>query len=198
MNNMFDVTCVIFAGGKSSRMGEDKSLLPFGEFSTLIEFQVDKLSKIFSNIYISCKNKNKFKNLFNNKNVEFIEDTINKDIFAPTAGFVSVYDTLKVNKFFVLSVDSPFVNFKEIIAMLESDTDEVDATIAKTPFGLQAMCGIYHRSLEKKFIKMLNDNKHKLGHLLKSSNVMYIDFEDDKSFLNLNNPQEYQEALKLI
>jgi len=195
---MLDTPCIIFAGGKSSRMGKDKSLLAFGKFSTLIEFQVDKLSKIFSKIYISCKDKNKFNNLFTNKNIEFIEDKIDKKLFAPTAGFTSVYDSLTANKFFILSVDAPFVNYKEIIAIIESDTDEVDATIAKTPFGIQTMCGIYHRSLEKKFIKMLNEDNHKLGYLLKSSNVKYVEFEDDKSFLNLNNPHEYQEALKLI
>jgi molybdopterin-guanine dinucleotide biosynthesis protein A len=195
---MLDTPCIIFAGGKSSRMGKDKSLLPFGKFSTLIEFQVDKLSKIFSKIYISCKDKSKFNNLFTDKSIEFIEDKIDKKLFAPTAGFISVYDSLTANKFFVLSVDAPFVNHKEIIAIIESDTDEVDATIAKTPFGIQTMCGIYHRGLEKKFIKMLNEDNHKLGYLLKSSNVNYVEFEDDKSFLNLNNPHEYQEALKLI
>ncbi|MFY4863348.1 NTP transferase domain-containing protein, partial [Aliarcobacter butzleri] len=26
----FEIPCVILSGGKSSRMGEDKSLLPFG------------------------------------------------------------------------------------------------------------------------------------------------------------------------
>ena len=179
-------------------MGRDKALLPFGKFSTLIEFQVDKLSKIFSNIYISCKNKNKFENLFDNKNIEFIEDKIDKELFAPTAGFISIYDTLKTNRFFVLSVDSPFVNFKEIMKILEFDIDENDATIAKTPYGIQTMCGIYHRSLEKKFNQMLDDDNHKLGYLLKSSNVKYVKFEDDKVFLNLNHPQEYEEALKLI
>jgi len=195
---MLNIPCIIFAGGKSSRMGRDKALLPFGKFSTLIEFQVDKLSKIFSNIYISCKNKNKFENLFDNKNIEFIEDKIDKELFAPTAGFISIYDTLKTNRFFILSVDSPFVNFKEIMKILEFDIDENDATIAKTPYGIQTMCGIYHRSLEKKFNQMLDDDNHKLGYLLKSSNVKYVEFEDDKVFLNLNHPQEYEEALKLI
>jgi molybdopterin-guanine dinucleotide biosynthesis protein A len=195
---MLSIPCIIFAGGKSSRMGRDKALLPFGKFSTLIEFQVDKLSKIFSKIYISCKKKDKFKNLFDNKNIEFIEDKIDKELFAPTAGFISIYDTLKTNRFFVLSVDSPFVDFKEIMNILEFDIDENDATIAKTPYGIQTMCGIYHRNLEKKFNQMLDDDNHKLGYLLKSSNVKYIEFEDDKVFLNLNHPQEYEEALKLI
>ncbi len=30
-----DIPLVIFAGGKSSRMGKDKALLPFGGYSTL-------------------------------------------------------------------------------------------------------------------------------------------------------------------
>ncbi|MDQ1268445.1 MAG: molybdenum cofactor guanylyltransferase, partial [Campylobacterota bacterium] len=66
---MFDIPCVIFAGGKSSRMGKDKSLLPFGTFDTLTEFQLNRLGKIFKNVYISCKEKSKF-----NFEAEFIED----------------------------------------------------------------------------------------------------------------------------
>jgi len=57
---VIDIPCVIFAGGKSSRMGEDKSLLPFSSFKTLTEFQLSRLSKIFKNVYISTKEKNKF------------------------------------------------------------------------------------------------------------------------------------------
>ena len=53
------VSAVIFAGGKSSRMGEDKSLLPFGTYTTLAEYQHAKLSKLFYKVYLSAK-KNKF------------------------------------------------------------------------------------------------------------------------------------------
>ena len=52
---MIDIPCVIFAGGKSSRMGEDKALLAFGEFPTLTQFQLNKLQKIFKNVH---QNKN--------------------------------------------------------------------------------------------------------------------------------------------
>ena len=52
-------TAVILAGGKSSRMKQDKALLPFGDTNSLAEFQYRRLSKIFSKVYISSKN-NKF------------------------------------------------------------------------------------------------------------------------------------------
>ena len=176
-------------------MGEDKALLPFADFDTLTQFQLHRLQKLFSSVYISCKDKDKFD--FFDKDL-FIEDISSSDIYAPTAGFVAIFKKLKVDKIFILSVDSPFVGKSEILAILEADSDEFDATIAKTEFGIQPMCGIYHKSLEKEFIKMLRDDNHKLGYLLKNSKTKYVEFEDEKSFLNLNNQQEYQEALKIL
>jgi len=191
---MLDLPCVIFAGGKSSRMGEDKALLPFANSSTLTEYQLQKLQKLFKNVYISCKSKNKF-----DFDASFIEDVkTNEDIFAPTTGFVAIFKELKEERFFAISVDSPFISKEIIEKIIEKDSLHVDATIAKTAFGMQPMCGIYHRSLEKKFLYMLKENNHKLGYLLKTSNTNFIEFEDEKAFLNLNNPQEYQEALTLI
>jgi len=190
---VIDIPCVIFAGGKSSRMGEDKSLLPFSSFKTLTEFQLSRLSKIFKNVYISTKEKNKFE-----FKAAFIEDIESNNTFAPTAGFVSVFAELKDEKIFVLSVDAPFIGESEIRRLLQNDNDFFDATIAQTPFGIQPLCGIYHRSLENEFTQMLSNGHHKLGHLLKKSKTNYVTFPDDKAFLNLNHPHEYKEALTLI
>lgn len=190
---MLDISCVIFAGGKSSRMGEDKSLLPFSSFDTLTEYQFSRLKKIFKSVYVSTKDKNKF-----NFNAPFIEDVKTDDIFAPTIGFVTMFKEIKDEKVFVLSVDSPFVSEKQIKKIFEADSDEFDATVALTDFGSHPMCGIYHRSFQNAFEDMLKNDNHKLGFLLKNSKTQYIHFEDEKPFLNLNNPHEYEEALKLI
>ena len=190
---MLDIPCVIFAGGKSSRMGEDKALLPFSSFETLTEFQLSRLSKIFKTVYISCKDCNKF-----SFNANFIEDIPTEDVFAPTTGFLAVFKALKEESFFALSVDAPFVSRNEIEKLLNADSALFDATVSKTDRGMQPMCAIYHRSLEGKFAKMLEENNHKLGKLLKNAYTQYIYFKNEKPFLNLNNPKEYQEALTLI
>ena len=190
---MIDIPCVVFAGGKSSRMGEDKSLLPFGNFNTLTQYQLHRLKKIFKTVYISSKNSNKF-----DFDADFIDDIKTTDVFAPTAGFLSVFKHLPHQSFFALSVDTPFIDKKIIHKLIEADTSKADATIATLNGKMQPMCGIYHRSLEERFRDMLKTNNHKLGYLLKSVDKTFVDFFDEKAFLNLNKNAQYKKALTLL
>jgi len=193
---MFDIPCVIFAGGKSSRMGEDKALLPFGDFDTLTEYQHNRLSKIFKHLYISCKDRSKFH--FEANFLEDIEDNLSANIFSPVVGFHTIFTLLKAKRVFVISVDTPFIEVEEITQLLNADTQTINATIATTEKKIQPLCGIYHSSLHPSFQKMLEEDNHKLQYLLKTSNTKYIDFKNSEKFLNLNHPHEYEEALKII
>ena len=191
---MFTTPCILFAGGKSSRMGEDKALLPFGKFSTLAEYQHSKLSKIFQNVYIATKQAEKF-----NFHANIIQDLeYLKNCYAPTSGFISAFEQLSTDKIFVLSVDTPFVTLAEIERLFQEDNEHFDATTAQTPQGIQTMCGIYHRSLLSAFQDMENKNMHKLTYLLKNSKTHYVMFENETAFMNLNHPHEYQKALLMI
>jgi len=186
---MFPLSCILFAGGKSSRMGEDKSLLPFGGYATLTEFQYERLKKIFSRVCISTKNRDKF-----DFDGDFILDPIDAD-FAPTAGFVSTLKALEDERIMVLSVDTPFVDETVFQTLIDADSPELDAVIAQTSEGSHPMCGIYHRSLLGDFERMLADGDHRLGKLLSVSKTQYVAFEDEELFANLNHPHEYQAAL---
>jgi len=185
----FDIPCVIFAGGKSSRMGQDKSLLPFGGCNTLAEYQYRRLSELFERVYISAK-ADKF-----DFDADIIEDLPSQNVFAPTAGFEAMFRQLEDQRVFVLSVDTPFVGEKEIGRLIESDGEELDAVIAETPSGTHPMCGIYHRSLHPSFERMLREDNHRLGQLLKASKTAYVLFEEEAPFANLNHPHEYEAAL---
>ncbi|MFT7860930.1 MAG: molybdenum cofactor guanylyltransferase MobA [Sulfurimonas sp.] len=189
---MFAIPCVIFAGGKSSRMGGDKALLPFANHDTLTQYQYTRLSQFFSDLYISCKTKEKF-----HFQANFIEDR-NQELFAPTTAFISIFQTLKVERFFALSVDTPFIDQKIIKTLIDQDDDSYDATVAIVNDKVQPLCGIYHRSLLEKFLEMEKNDIHKLGFLLKNSNVKFLHFYDQEKFLNLNNKEEYKKALKII
>lgn len=186
---MFSLPCVLFAGGKSSRMGQDKSLLPFGNFSTLAEFQYDRLSKLFCSVAISTKTGEKFDFL-----APFILDPSDVE-YAPTAGFVSAFRALEHERIMVLSVDTPFVDHGVFQKLLDADGEDVDAVIARTFTGSHPLCGIYHRSLAGEFERMLREGDHRLGKLLASSSTRYVEFDDEALFANLNHPHEYQEAL---
>ena len=182
--------CIIFAGGKSSRMQSDKSLLPFGGFSTLCEYQQARMQKIFQKVYIATKESSKFP-----FKADFITD--NYQLYAPTSGFLSIYETLNVERFFVLGVDIPFVEETVIKKLFEADSPTVDATIATTDDTLEPLCGIYHKSLMPSFKTMMEENRHKLHYMLKNSNIKTVAFEKEIAFLNLNKPHEYQKALEI-
>ena len=187
---MIDIPCILFAGGKSSRMGEDKALLPFGGYDTLAEYQYRRLQQIFSTVYISTKDPFKFP-----FNAKLIVDK--SSIFAPTAGFVSIYEELDVERFFVLGVDMPFVDKNVIETVVSADRDDVDATLAKVDGRFESMCGIYHRSLQKEFEAMLQEDRHKLQMMLLKRKTISIPFDRKTLFFNLNKPHEYQKAKEL-
>ena len=190
MSQKIKTACVIFAGGKSSRMFEDKALMPFGEFKTLTQYLLSKMEDIFENVYISTKDKNKF-----DFNANFIEDV--GDVFAPTAGFVSSFKYLN-RDFFTISVDSPFVSKNTIEKIISADEDGVDVVVAREDNKIHPMIALYKISLKEDFEKMLKDDNHKLGYLLKSVKTKYIDFENSNEFLNLNNQDDYRLALSLL
>lgn len=191
-NIPFRMSCVIFAGGKSSRMGQDKALLPFGGCDTLAQYQYQRLSKLFEHVYISAK-ENKF-----DFTAKVIEDAPGKDLFAPTAGFEAVFRELPDERLFIISVDTPFVSEKEIRTLLDNDSSQYDAVIAQTASGSHPLCGIYHRSLLPSFEKMLLEDNHRLGQLLKNVNTHFVFFEDEAPFDNLNHPHEYEAACQRI
>jgi len=182
-----NIPAVIFAGGKSSRMGEDKALLPFGGYPTLSQYQYVRLAKLFHHVYLSAK-ENKF-----NFEAALLEDIYPED--SPLVALVSIFETLKVEKVFVLSVDAPFVS-KEIIAKLISIQEHTDVVVAKSSSGLQPLCAVYHRSILTRAKQHLEANNHRLTSLLTHANTHTIYFENDDLFSNLNHPHEYNEALK--
>ncbi|HIC44869.1 MAG TPA: molybdenum cofactor guanylyltransferase MobA [Sulfurimonas sp.] len=186
------IPCIIFAGGKSSRMGTNKALLPFGPYKSLISYQVQRLQKVFKEVYISTKDQEVFSGI----PAQIIEDTLFPDISAPSTGFINIFKRLKDQDcFFVLSVDAPFVSESLISKLLDLRSEKYEAIIVRTPSGIHPLCGIYSKALEKKFKEMIEKKDYKLKRLLDEANVFYMDVEDEKLLSNLNTPQQYKEAL---
>jgi molybdopterin-guanine dinucleotide biosynthesis protein A len=179
---------VIFAGGKSSRMGEDKSLLPFGGYPTLAQYQHARLSELFDNVYISAK-EDKFD----------FECKVIKDILketSPLIGLISIFETLETPEVFILSVDAPFVDEAIIETLFEHDHIMLDVVVAQSPSGIQPLCGIYKRSILPLAYAQLKKGNHRLGDLLDLAHTCFVRFEKDTPFANLNHPSEYQEAIR--
>jgi len=184
---MYDIPAIIFAGGKSSRMGTDKALLAFKGYKTMSEFQYRKLEKYFSSVYISSK-ENKFD--FDCKLILDIQDES-----SPLVALVSVFEQLNIESIFVISVDIPLLDEAVIKKIFANDNKDYDAIIAESPNGLQPLCGIYHRSILSYAKTALKNDTYKLTKLLKEAHTYRVIFNKETPFTNLNHPEEYKALL---
>ncbi|MDX1809358.1 MAG: molybdenum cofactor guanylyltransferase MobA [Sulfurospirillaceae bacterium] len=184
--------CIIMAGGKSSRMGSDKSLLPFDGYETLTEYQMNRISGWFQTIYISCKSKEKF-----DFDALFIEDIPEFKEYSPLVALYSVLKKLHT-PVCVLSVDTPFVTREIFLEMYKMLDYETDAVVARVNQKTHQLCAIYSRTLLDKMKENLRKNQHKIQDLFIDSNIKYVDFSDEMTFLNLNHKDEYAQAQHIL
>lgn len=169
-------------------MGEDKSLLPFKEFDTLIEYQYSKLSKIFNTVLISSKN-NKF-----NFDAELLIDE-SQDVFSPMIALKSILSSINESKVFITTVDVPFIEpttFQELV----QQSQQYDITIAQDDQNTHNLCGVFATSLLPTIEELLNDDIHKINTLIKSSkNYKKILFSNNQQFANINTKEEYNKYI---
>jgi len=185
-----DAVAVIVAGGKSSRMQTDKSLLPFGGFPSLAEFQYSRLAQHFSKVYLSSKdNKFDFK-------ANIIKDVNNSS--SPLVALVSIFETLSCEEVFVLSVDAPFVSHEVIEQLYEAREPKDDVIVIESNNGLEPLCAIYRSSILAKAQMALKHNQHRLQSLFGQLSVKKVFIEEEKFFMNLNYREEYEVAKEVI
>ena len=180
-------SAVIFAGGKSSRMGQDKALLPFGDYTSMAELQYRKLTTLFSHVYLSSKEE-KFD----------FEAPILQDLYpqsSPMVALASVLEQIEAEALFVLSVDMPLITETQIRKLCETyDTaqSKPDILIAQSPRGIEPLCGIYNRSILPHVKQLLDQDTHRMQSLFERVTLQTLTFKEATPFANLNTPQEYQ------
>lgn len=184
----FEIPCVILCGGKSSRMGEDKSLLPFSSSNSLSQYQYERLKPYFKNIYISSKiNKFDFDvNLILDKGKEF----------SPIIALESIFENVDSQKVFIITVDTPLVKIESIKKLITKSTS-FDITVAQTS-RTHNLCAVFDKLCLLEIKAMLNNDIHKVGYLFKKVNTSYVNFPHDDEFINLNDKAEYKRAKSLI
>ena len=180
-----DIPCVILSGGKSSRMGEDKSLLPFRKFDTMIEYQHNKLSKIFKNVYISSKT-DKFQ-----FDCKVIQD-INQNISSPMIALESIFNTLDAKNIFIITVDVPLIKTSTIYSLIKNATN-YNITIPFDGEKYHYLCGVFNISIKKTIDTLLQKDIHQIKTLIENTlRYQSIKIYPKEQFLNINTPLEYK------
>lgn len=189
MKKIEEIPCIILSGGRSSRMGEDKSLLPFKDEKTLIQYQYKRFSSIFQNVYISSKT-DKF-----DFPCKIIYDK--SEIYSPMIALKSTLNYFEIQKVFIVSVDTPFIKYETIIKLLEKSKEEkFDVTICADEIKIHNLIGVFRTNVIKNIDELLENDNHKINFLLTQKvTTQTILFDDVEQFTNINTKEEY---LKII
>jgi len=175
----------ILAGGRSSRMGSDKALLPL-RGATLVEHVMAQVHSVTSNITLVGNSKRHI-----NLGYPVIEDRFVG--CGPLAGIHAALATTNCDWNLILACDMPEVTAGFLCQLMEhAESGSCDAVIPVPPGGIpEPLCAVYHRRCEGVIANALQNGIRKVTGVLAGLKVDYWPVPHPNFFRNLNTPQEW-------
>lgn len=183
------LSMIVLAGGRSSRMGTDKSDLVYRD-QTFLDIQIQKGKQLgISDILIS------------GYRGAGCDGRIVMDRFAekgPLGGLESCLRQAVHDRCLVLSVDTPLVPVSELQSLIQQDRQGSDpATILQHGQKQEPLIGIYRTQLADAMAKALEEGKGSVFAFLKKTGYgVYQSMGESAQFENINEKTDYQRLLK--
>lgn len=192
---------IVLAGGKSSRMGQDKGMLKIGK-DTWAEIAYSKLKFFSIPVYVSI-NKNQeggYGHYFQNSTL--IEDTF--PIGGPLKGILSAHHQFPDKDLMVLSCDMPLMNLSVLYRLFDNYLffkNKFDFFSYSLNERFEPLCSIYTSSGLKKIESDYLENKLRENSpqaILKAgtTKVLTVPVGDKEYFTNFNYPSQVELMLK--
>ena len=189
-------SAVILAGGKSSRMGRPKALLPF-DGEPLIVHTVRTLARLFADLVVVAAPGQELPPL----PVTFVRDEVAYQ--GPVGGIYYGLRAACTEVCFVTSCDAPFLNLS-FIAHLISHIANYDVVVPFWQDRLQPLHAVYRRSVAPLLHAQLERGELRPIFLYQKVRTREVNADEIRrfdpeglSFRNLNSPEDYEAALAL-
>lgn len=191
-----EVTGIILAGGKSSRMGTDKGLQELSG-KPLIYYAIQSLSELCNTIIISTSS-----DAYQSFGYKTVADEIPG--IGPMGGIYSALKQSKTEKNLVLSCDLPFVS-KELLSFILKNSEGYQVAVPwQGNQHYEPLCGFYHLSILEQISLYIQNNNYKLPDIFEEISINRLvinkksDFYTEELFLNVNSKHDLAIAEKLM
>lgn len=193
-----DITGIILAGGKSSRMGLNKSFLKIGD-ETIIERITDLMQSIFNDVIIITNSP---------KEYLFLQIPMYEDIYkwrGPLAGIHSGLNHSSTEVNFIISCDVPLM-IKEMIEYIVEYKSDRPIKFCKAAGYHQPLAGIYKSEIVQEIedvicIDQVSDKSFHQFLKIVDAEIIHpenLSFYNDEIFFNMNKKEDYEELLKSL
>lgn len=195
MNN--EATAIILAGGKSSRMGTNKALLPI-EGKANIQLIKEQLTPYFSQIMIATNDFEAYAFL----GLPMIKDEY--EGLGPMAGIHAGLKNSKTETNFFVACDMPFAS-GELVKHLVDLSEEYEAVVPRINGKLHPLFSVFKKTILPKIEQCLLGENLRMSDLLSTLEVRYVNEIElanvisgniEKIFYNMNSPLDYQKVIR--
>lgn len=179
-----DITGIILAGGKSSRMGTDKGFLKLNN-KLFIEYSIEALQPLVSQMLIVSNNPD-----YDVFKMERVDDLI-KDA-GPLAGIYSGLKHSRTEYNLVLSCDIPLIKKEVLEKLIEAIDGNFDILQIESNGKSMPLIAMYKKICETTFYKLLQNDERRLHVAINQCKVknIVLNSESDLYTTNINTPEE--------
>lgn len=189
-----NITGIILAGGKSSRMGSDKGIVNLNG-KKFVEHILEALLPNVNEVMIIANNDN-----YNYLGYKVINDKI-KDC-GPLGGIYTGLMDSKTENNIVVSCDIPFIN-SNLVKYIIENTSNADITVPIYKGNIEPLCAVYTKRTSDQIYNLIMNKDLKIQNIFKYfiTKELYITkiqkFYTDKLFVNINTPEELKQQKEL-
>lgn len=181
-----ELTGIILAGGKSSRMGTDKGLMLYSG-KQMVQYSIELLNLFTAQILISSNNHE-----YNQFGFPVISD-IYKEC-GPIGGLHAALSASTTEWNIIVTCDAPNIRPELYNFMLVRISNQ-DAIIPIHAKGIEPLFGIYNKKMSSFFEQKINENDFKLQKILKERNIDYFETSElinqyPRLYSNINSPED--------
>lgn len=187
-----DITGLVLAGGRGTRMGgADKGLVEF-EGRPLAAHVVERLAPQVGALLISAnRNVDRYAAL----GAPVVTDRPETESFAgPLAGIRAAFDAIHTPWLAVVPCDTPNIP-SDLVERLAAGLGDAKAAVAVAGARTHGLCCLVHVSLRDSLIESLGRDERRVGDWLASVGARPVEFADARAFANLNESVDLQAAV---
>ena len=192
--NLKDVTLIVAAGGKSTRMGRDKRFLPLDGESLLARTLRKGRAAGFRSIVLAAEGeRSDLTALAKEYGVQLVTDEIPAQ--GPAAAIAAGLAAAETEWSLVLSGDMPFYDFELVRALLSAAEGDAQVVLPTLSGYWQPLAALYRRDAGAVFAAAIARGDRKLGIILRELAVREVPLTVDAGLLfNVNTPAAYRLA----
>jgi molybdopterin-guanine dinucleotide biosynthesis protein A len=190
----------VVAGGRSTRMGRDKALLPW-DGGTLLDHAIARLNAVCADVRILCGPEPRYAD----RGLPLVLDpprdgAPGREAAGPLAGLAAGLDSAGEAAGLYLGVDLPHIP-RALLAALVATDPAADAVVPVTPRGPEPLCAVYRPGCAAAVRARLAAGDHRMTsfwpdirvHEMKTAALATFG-DPDHLFRNVNAPADYRAA----